>query len=226
MNEMRRLINLVESAQHEQLDEAPIDDFSNDLLDQPITPDNDNAFRVGLTGIGMGAPWFMGLSDLVAVSSTVAGGVVGYLIGLTIDVFANSVEEPYKQYDRKLHAKKVIDNKPISSAIRSDIKLFMNNMLANIPNSISQYAMEIKNIVTTNTYYSTNEYDNDSEIQKRTRIIVDLLKDYIKKQNSKFDDIAKKHNLTPLQLGAMSYLLYGKNIEVSFIQKLQSKLSD
>ena len=76
MDEMRRLINLVESA---QTNEAPIDDFSKDLVDQPITPDGDGAFTMGLTGIGGAAPWFMGLSDLVAVASSVGAGVGGYI---------------------------------------------------------------------------------------------------------------------------------------------------
>jgi hypothetical protein len=225
MNEMRRLINLVESAQHEQLDEAPIDDFSKDPAGMPYDPHEPKVGRfLGATATGSIAPWFMDLGMAATIGASVGGGFLGMIFGLVLGTDPKA--PPYYKV-RKTSAKEIADA-PVTTAIRKDLRVFMNQMLNNIPDSISKYSLEIKNV---NAYANGNlgapyEPENQHDINARTEVIAELLIDYLNKQNKAFDALAKKHNLKPIQLGAMAYILYGETIEQAFVKKLQSKISD
>jgi len=224
---------LFESA--EQLTEAPIDDYSKNPDAFPYDATDDNVgLGMGAMASGIAIPFFMDISTAAQIGGAVAGGVVGLILGSLIATMGNEDLQPYEKV-RKQTAKQMA-GAPINTAIRSDIRTFMNNMLNNIPADIKKYGIEIKNISaygykdtgdgdTFNAPGDDFDSDESSDLTKRTEIVADLLKDYLKKQNSIFDQVAKKHNITPLQLGAMAFILYGDSVENAFVKRLQSNLT-
>ena len=233
MSDMRKLINLIESVQAEPLLEAPIDDFSKN----PDTyPPNDSTIAPAVFGMTAGTLlpiiMFMNVGFLAQLGGSIGGFIIGSILGSLASDFEDSNEYAKK---RKQLAKQMA-NTPINTEIRSDVRSFMNNMIKNIPDNIQKYDIELKNIDKGGNSGPYDEFQaswehpgegNDaSDLHKRTEVIADLLKDYLKKQNNIFDQLAKKHNITPLQLGAIAHLLYGENIENAFVERLQSKLTD
>jgi ABC-type Zn2+ transport system substrate-binding protein/surface adhesin len=220
---MKHLIQLVESA--EQLAEAPIDDFSKDPAGMPDDPSDAGIGQMYATmGLGFAAPWFMDIGMVGQIVASVVGGVLGAIIGA---VLGSDWEAPHYYKVRKTSAKKIA-NAPITTEIRSDLRTFMNQMLNSIPDSISKYAIELKNVdaYADGTLGAPYDYESKKDLNARTEVIAKLLKDYLEKQNKAFDELAKKHNLKPTQLGAMAYIVYGETIEQAFVKKLQSKISD
>jgi hypothetical protein len=208
-----------------RLFEAPIDDFSKDPAGMPDDPNDAGIGQAFATmGLGFAVPWFMDLGMIATVGASVGGGLIGAIMGLVLGI---DYEAPPYYKVRKTSAKKIADA-PITAEIRSDLRTFMNQMLNSIPDNISKYAIELKNVDAYADGRLGAPYDHESkkDLNARTEVVAKLLKDYLQKQNKAFDELAKKHNLKPVQLGAMAYILYGETIEQAFVKKLQSKLSD
>jgi len=217
----------------ENLDEAPIDDYSKDPSAFPHDATADNVgLAMGVMASGVAIPFFMDISTAAQIGGAVGGGIVGLVLGSLIATMDDADLQPYEKV-RKQTAKQMA-GAPINTAIRSDIRTFMNNMLNNIPADIKKYGIEIRNISAYGNQYTGDTFsapfdnidsDKESDLTKRTEVVADLLKDYLKKQNSIFDQVAKKHNITPLQLGAMAFILYGDSVENAFVKRLQSNLT-
>ena len=201
MNDMRRLINLIET-----LSETTDDDLANRMRDRESFNPQFSRTKTGDVAAptpGVRYMWYgIGASvmfmDAGVVGSAIRagiGGVAGGIVGAMFDTAANTIHYNAIQKERKQLAKQMA-NTPISTEIRSNLQTFMNNMLDDIPDS------------------------------KSTEAISDLLKDYLEKHNDKFDYLAMINNMKPIQLSAIAFILYGDDIENAFVKKLQSKLSD
>jgi hypothetical protein len=238
---MKQLIQLIESA---NLVEAPIDDYSKNPAtprdtsgDYKFDPEGEPNIRTTVGGLAGGlaggsVPFFMNIDFLSSLVGMFGGGFTGVFVGTLLGIMSELNNNEWKKsqlqpyYKIRKQTAKQIANAPISTKIRSDLRSFMNNMLNNIPAGISKYAIEIKNISGYDIEELDDFYNADSpELTRITQLVAELLKDYLIKQNTIFNQVAKKHNITPLQLGAMASILYGDIIEKAFVKRLHSNLT-
>lgn len=243
LDNMKHLIQLVESA--EQLDEAPIDDFKRaadkDLGITKADRDQASSASIGFFvfgAIGAVSPWFMDLGFTAKVISSIFAGFSAGFVGAALGTDSNTDFDVISDKKRK-YAEDVLKGKAIKPEIISDLKKFNSYLVNNIPSSISVNALELKDIEYNPsathypdlaTYTPSDWWEDDGEGQttfnKRVNKVIELIKDYLEKSNIVYDNLAKKHGLSPIQLGAIQYLHLGSEIEQTFLKGIQSKLSD
>jgi len=232
MSDMRKLINLIESVQTEQLSEAPINSFRKQMGQGEFNNIGDAEMGFTMFGAALGAlmPWFaIDMPFMSKIILSMFSGAVGTVIA---SLMGGDLTNTY--IDKKLEYAKSLSKEDIDPAIIQDLKIFARDMVNNIPDSIIKNALEISNI---DALDNTNVEDMDframwdtiegtSELEVRTEKLINLLNAYIIKYNDKFDNLANKYNLTPVQLGAIQYVTLGSTVENAFVQQLQSKLTN
>ena len=244
MNDLRRYINLIESV---ELSEAPIDDFKRaadkDLGISKADGDSASAATLGFFvfgAIGSVSPWFMDLDFTTQVMSSIFAGFGLGVVGGTLGIDSANTDFDAVSDKKRKYAEDVLKGKAINPEIISDLKKFNNYLVNNIPSSISVNALELKDIIYNHnsthqpdlaTYAPSDWLDveyggaDQTTFHKRVKKVIELIEDYLKKSNIVYDNLAKKHGLTPLQLGAIQYLHLEDEIEETFLNGIQSKLS-
>ena len=202
-------------AQPDTLGEAPIDDFDKNPSSHPPVTTAGNTPILSILGAALGGVMFMNVGPigipLGSLFGAIGGLFVGAVAGAVMD--AGDLLDRAEEIDkaRRQQALKMADT-PISTEIRSDLRTFMNNMLNDIPDSISKYSLEISNMQSNLGYDEDNPTPTldapgiEGELNKRTDELGKVLADYINKHNDIFDKLAKKHNITPLQLLSLIHI--------------------
>jgi len=243
MNDLRRYINLIESV---ELSEAPIDSFKRGVKNdinissaQDAQDQMEGTFFGTVVGAALGAsiPLFMDSATVdqmmtLFVTSPIGGGLGALVGGAGYGDFTDMSNK------KRVYADQALKGKQIKPEIITDLKKFNQYIVNNLPKTISMYALELKNTGYNQTYtdfpdevsrYTPAEqhyFDDDKdEFEKRTEKLIELLNDYLDKQNLVYDNLAKKHGLTPIQLGAIQYLHLEDEIEETFLKGIQSALT-
>jgi hypothetical protein len=250
MNDMRHYINLIET-----LSEAPIDDFKRaadkDLGISQGQMDNDDAKLFGAFiggAIGIASPFFMDIDFILKVLGATFGAAVGS--GLGIGLATKPIDFEQVSIEKRKYADEVIKGKQIKPEIIADLNKFNQYLVNNVPDTITKYALELKQLTYNKNFtdspnyheqpYQTAQQDPEhetmsdygiedkveDELNSKALVLRDIISDYLEKQNIVYDNLAKKHGLSPIQLGAIQYIHLGSEIEETFLKGIQSKLSD
>jgi len=244
---------LFESA--EQLDEAPIDDFKRaadkdlGISQGKMDSDAGNTFAGVIGGaIGVASPFFMDIDIFFQLLGALFGGAAGSGLAMGMAHTPTNFEKISKA--KRKYADEVVKGKQFKPEIIADLNKFNQHLVNNVPNTITKYALELKQLTYNKNFtdmpdYTVNPYQTaqqdpehetmsdygiedkvEDELSRKALVLRDIISDYLKKQNIVFDNLANKHGLSPIQLGAIQYIHLGSEIEETFLKGIQSKLSD
>ena len=237
---MRKLINLIESIQTEQLSEAPIPSYgnygsNNNKFDKagakkyPLSTSQkiDNAITIiaaataaGFAGKGtwnffdpssMEGMVGTGIASLFA--GLIGGGVAGIIIGSMSD--HSEVYDARQEFSKQM-ALQVAKENP---EILKDIAGFKKSFLNSTPKAILDQSIELANILldtdpsgrfAVDPQAEPIMFGDNSDTAKRSQVLINIIGKYIAHYDDLFDSIAEKHGMTDQDLGAFLYHINGE----------------
>lgn len=161
------------------------------------------------------------------MASAFAGIVAGVSVAGAISSLDTSKDEVHKAR-REFSKQQAIELSKQNPQILKDIADFKRSFVNSTPTAIIKQSLELANILyaegemqdyfdTSDTRNFTNNpqaepimFGSDSDTAKRTKVLINVIGEYVSHYDDLFDKIAEKHNMTDQDLGAYLWYVNGE----------------